>query len=125
MAVKSGIIVGIVIGAIFVISGLMFFASSEAARIDSTSRFIVIGCMIFGAYLVLNNIIDIVQKNPAVMKNSEQQAPAQEQVSTAKPASKAKSEKSSSEQESNRVRCRFCGKKYSTDYNGCPYCKKK
>ena len=125
MAVKSGIIVGIVIGAIFVISGLMFFASSEAARIDSTSRFIVIGCMIFGAYLVLNNIIDIVQKNPAVMKNSEQQAPTQEQVSTAKPASKAKSEKSSSEQESNRVRCRFCGKKYSTDYNGCPYCKKK
>jgi len=125
MAVKAGIIVGIVIGAIFVISGLMFFANPESASVDSTGRFIMIGCIIFGAYLALNNIIDIVQKNPAVMKNSEQQAPTQEQVSTAKPASKAKSEKSSSEQESNRVRCRFCGKKYSTDYNGCPYCKKK
>jgi len=25
----------------------------------------------------------------------------------------------------NKIRCRFCKKLYSADYNGCPYCKKK
>jgi len=39
-------------------------------------------------------------------------------VTTVKPASKAK-------QEENKIRCRFCKRLYSADYNGCPYCKKK
>lgn len=39
-------------------------------------------------------------------------------VSTPKVASKEKSE-------DNKIRCRFCGKKYSSEYNGCPFCKKK
>lgn len=25
----------------------------------------------------------------------------------------------------NKIRCRFCGKLYSSEYNGCPHCKKK
>ncbi len=47
---------------------------------------------------------------------------------SAKIDSKEKTEEvedSEEEEESTKIKCRFCGKKYDSEYNGCPHCKKK
>lgn len=37
----------------------------------------------------------------------------------------AKAKKAETENNEDKIRCRFCKKLYSAEYNGCPYCKKK
>ena len=52
---------------------------------------------------------------------------------TKTPSSKSYNQKLEDEEESDedsdeevkKIRCRFCGKRYSSEYNGCPHCKKK
>jgi len=38
---------------------------------------------------------------------------------------KQKAEEAEEETKEKKIRCRFCKKLYSAEYNGCPYCKKK
>lgn len=47
------------------------------------------------------------------------------QAVAAKPLPKEKVQTPSQPETENKVRCRFCKKLYSSEYNGCPYCKKK
>lgn len=47
-------------------------------------------------------------------------------VSTQKVSSKEKPEETEEEPVfEKKIKCRFCKKLYSSEYNGCPYCKKK
>ena len=50
-------------------------------------------------------------------------------ISTQKISSKEKLEKEEEAEEEpvfeKKIKCRFCKKSYSSEYNGCPYCKKK
>ena len=74
------------------------------------------------SYLIISGIWFKSEKNKAVAI-----------VTPNKIASKEKSEKEEEVEEEveeepvfeKKIKCRFCGKKYSLDYNGCPYCKKK
>ena len=44
-------------------------------------------------------------------------------VTTVAPVKAASKEKAETEEK--KIKCRFCKKSYSSEYNGCPYCKKK
>ena len=113
---KVGPTIGLIIGAIIFVLGMMAITSPEAASADSANRSIVIVGCIIGFSMVVLNIMNLVEKKPA------QAASVQAKTSISKISSKNSSE---SEETGTRIRCRFCGKKYSTEYNGCPYCKKK
>jgi hypothetical protein len=70
-------------------------------------------------YLIISAIWFKSEKNKAVAT-----------VTTNKIASKEKSEKEEEADEEEpvfetKIKCRFCKKLYSSEYNGCPYCKKK
>lgn len=41
------------------------------------------------------------------------------------PAPAATANQKAEKQEEKKVKCRFCKRSYSAEYNGCPYCKKK
>lgn len=69
-------------------------------------------------YLIISGIWFKSEKNKAVAI-----------VTTNKIASKEKSEKEEEAEEEpvfeTKIKCRFCKKSYSSEYNGCPHCKKK
>ena len=48
------------------------------------------------------------------------------QVATSVPAQKVSSKETSEEADDDKpIKCRFCKKFYGSEYNGCPYCKRK
>ena len=69
-------------------------------------------------YLIISAIWFKPEKNKAVAT-----------AATNKIASKEKSEKGEEAEEEpvfeTKIKCRFCKKLYNSEYNGCPYCKKK
>jgi len=111
--VKPGTIIGLLIGICLVVFPIFGFINKEASLSDSTGQLIGIGFIIFGALMVIGNIITLIK------------GPAQE---TAAPATAPAPVKAASEEKAEtgkKIRCRFCKKLYSSEYNGCPYCKKK
>lgn len=103
--VKSGIIIGFIIGICFVFFPILGFINKEATLSDSTGQMIGIGFIIFGVFMIIGNVISMIKGEPAStfpIKSSE------ETIETEK-----------------QTRCRFCKKLYSSEYNGCPHCKKK
>ena len=58
-------------------------------------------------------------------KSDENKLAAQTVTTTTVIPAKIVSNEKSDEEISTKIKCRFCGKKYDSEYNGCPYCKKK
>jgi hypothetical protein len=86
---------------------------------DPKGKLIGIGFIIFGAFMVIVNMIALAKGTDNLLAD----APA---ASTASAPSRQKKEEDEEEPEfGKKIRCRFCGKKYSSEYNGCPFCKKK
>jgi uncharacterized membrane protein YeaQ/YmgE (transglycosylase-associated protein family) len=110
--VKTGNIIGIILGIGLVAGPLIGYLRQEASLSDPTTQGVLILFAVIGAFMIINNIFELL-KNDA--------APATT-VTTIQSSSTAKSEENKEEKQ---VRCRFCKKSYSSDYNGCPYCKKR
>ena len=88
----------------------------EASLSDPTTQGVLILFAVIGGFMIINNIFEL-------LKKEETAAPAAKVTTTQQP-SKAKTE-AEDKSNKNKVRCRFCKKLYSSEYNGCPYCKKK
>ena len=65
-----------------------------------------IGFIIFGVFMIIGNVISMIKGEPA----------------STPPIKSSSEEKTETEKQ---IRCRFCKKLYSSEYNGCPHCKKK
>ena len=107
----TGNIIGLILGIGFVAGPLIGYFGQEASFKDPTTQGILILFAVIGAGMIINNIFKLFEGGesvPIVAKSS------------SKPV---KSE--SAEDSTNKIRCRFCKKLYSSEYNGCPYCKKR
>jgi len=107
--IKIGNIIGLIIGIGFVAGPLIGYMNQEASLSDPTTQGILILFAVIGGFMIINNLFKLFEKEGSAA------APA---VTTVKSSPKAKAE-------TGKIRCRFCKKLYSSDYNGCPYCKKK
>src|SRR3989339_465207 len=65
-----------------------------------------LGFIIFGVFMIIGNVISMIKGEPA----------------STPPIKSSSEEKTETEKQ---IRCRFCKKLYSSEYNGCPHCKKK
>src|SRR3989339_207675 len=93
--------------ALFVLfSPILGFINKEATLSDSTGQMIGIGFIIFGVFMIIGNVISMIKGEPA--SNAPIKSSSEERLKTEK-----------------QIRCRFCKKLYSSEYNGCPHCKKK
>jgi len=108
-----GGILGIIIGGLFVLSPIMGYVRQEASFYDPTTRALSFGFAIFGIFMIIGAIIQLAKKPASAVAVTTTSAPIQ-----------AVSEEKA-ETEEKKIKCRFCKKSYSADYNGCPYCKKK
>ena len=104
--VKPGSIIGLIIGICFVFFPILGFINKEATLSDSTGQMIGIGFIIFGVFMIIGNVISMIKGEPA----------------STPPIKSSSEERLKTEKQ---IRCRFCKKLYSSEYNGCPHCKKK
>ena len=112
--VKPGPIIGLIIGILMAGFPIVGFMMGEGSLSDPQGKMIGFGFIIFGAFMVIVNILVLVTgKENLLASNSSPQ--------TATIHSKSSKEESTED----TIRCRFCGKRYSSEYNGCPHCKKK
>jgi len=105
--VKPGNIIGLLLGIGFVVAPIIAKIREEASANDPIIFFFAI----FGVFLIVSNIIALTKKAVPVVAATTTQLP---------PKSKTETEGNK-----DKIRCRFCGKLYSSEYNGCPHCKKK
>ena len=115
--VKPGQIIGLLIGAGLILFPIVGFVTNEASMLDSKGKMIGIGFIVFGAFMVLVNIIGMVKGTDDLLATNETvvASPVQSRASVEVPEVVV----------GNKVRCRFCKKLYSAEYNGCPHCKRK
>jgi len=111
---KFGNVIGLLLGIGFVAGPLIGYFRQEASLKDPTTQGILILFAVIGGFMIINNLFKLFEKEPS--------APAT--TATTAPAQPAKKEEEPKEEEK-KIRCRFCKKLYSAEYNGCPYCKKK
>jgi hypothetical protein len=104
----AGNIIGLILGIGFVTGPLIGYLRQEASLSDPTTQGVLILFAVIGCFMIINNLFKLFEGAPAA-------------TTTVTQSSKAKT----GAKESNKIRCRFCGKRYSAEYNGCPYCKKK
>ena len=112
---KPGPIIGLIIGILmagFPIVGMMI---GEASLSDPKGRMMGFGFIIFGAFMVIVNIIALVKGTDNLLADEP----------SAKTVSHSPIAKQETDAGTGEIRCRFCGKRYSADYNGCLHCKKK
>ena len=114
--VKAGNIIGLILGIGLVAGPLIGYLRQEASLSDPTTQGVLILFAVIGGFMIINNIFELLKKEETV-------APATT-VTTAQQPSKVKTETKGGDNKT-KVRCRFCKKLYSSEYNGCPYCKKK
>src|SRR3989338_3116133 len=114
--VKAGNIIGLILGIGLVAGPLIGYLRQEASLSDPTTQGVLILFAVIGGFMIINNIFELLKKDETI-------APAATVTTTQQP-SKAKT-KAEDKSNKNKVRCRFCKKLYSSEYNGCPYCKKK
>ena len=114
--VKAGNIIGLILGIGLVAGPLIGYLRQEASLSDPTTQGVLILFAVIGGFMIINNIFELLKKDETI-------APAATVTTTQQPPKeKTKAEDKSNK---NKVRCRFCKKLYSSEYNGCPYCKKK
>lgn len=115
---KAGNVIGLILGIGFVAGPLIGYFRQEASLSDPTTQGVLILFAVIGAFMIINNLFKLFEKGEEVSVTV-----------TTVPAStttvKQKAEKHEEEPEEKKIRCRFCKKLYSAEYNGCPYCKKK
>ena len=117
--VKPGPIIGLIIGIGLVVFPTMGFLMKEASLSDPKGQIMGIGFIVFGALMVVVNILALVKGTDNLLAESPHAAPP---ATVSQSHSKVKAEV---EDVKDKIRCRFCNKLYSSEYNGCPYCKKK
>ena len=115
--VKPGQIIGLIIGAGLILFPIIGFMIGEGSLSDPKGKMMGIGFIIFGAFMVIVNVIGLMMGTDNLLKGS-MRSNSQEKES-------AKVESAKEESSAGKIRCRFCGKLYSSEYNGCPHCKKK
>lgn len=120
--VKPGPIIGLLIGIGLVFFPMIGFFIGEASLSDSKGKMMGFGFIIFGAFMVVVNIIALAKGTDDVLSSFSDTTAASTQSNI---NSKIESEHAKKEPEEKMIRCRFCKKRYSVDYNGCPHCKKK
>lgn len=118
--VKPGPIIGLIIGILMAGFPIVGFMIGEASLSDPQGKMWGFGFIIFGALMVIINIIVLATGKENLLASSNDTTTVTVSQSQVK-SSRAKSEESSTD----KIRCRFCKKLYSTEYNGCPFCKKK
>lgn len=116
--IKPGTIIGLILGIGLVAGPLIGFFRQEASLKDPTTQGILILFAVIGGFMIIGNLFKLFEGGEAVY------SPAPAAVTAVQTSSKAKAEEPEEEPEE-KVRCRFCKKLYSAEYNGCPYCKKK
>lgn len=110
---KIGNVVGLIIGIGLLVGPLIGYMRQEASLSDPTTQGVLILFALIGAFMIMNNIFKLFEHGssaPAVIVQAK---------------TKAVKEKTEEESKGKMIRCRFCKKLYSAEYNGCPYCKKK
>ena len=125
--VKPGPIIGLIIGIGLTVFPMMGFLMGEASLSDPKGKMIGFGFMIFGAIMVIINIIVLATGKENLLSLSGDTTTTTTTIVSPAPV-KAKEEKvdeDDEEPEEKMIKCRYCKKKYSAEYNGCPYCKKK
>lgn len=122
--VKPGPIIGLILGIGFVVFPMIGFFIGESSLQDSQGKLIGFGFMIFGAIMVIINIIVLATGKENLLSLSNETSTAPVTAVTVKSSSR-KDESDEEEPAEKMIRCRFCKRKYYADYNGCPYCKKK
>lgn len=116
--VKAGNIIGIIIGIGFVAAPLIGYLRQEASLKDPTNQGLAILFAVIGFFMIINNLFKLFENGEAVSSPvASSQAP-EKPVAPSEPKTEAEDIKG-------KVRCRFCDKLYSAEYNGCPYCKRK
>ena len=115
--VKPGPIIGLIIGILMAGFPIVGFMTGEGSLGDPQGKMIGFGFIIFGAIMVIINIIVLVMGKENLLSSNET-TPAHSQT-------KERSEVEGENDSGDKIRCRFCKKLYSSEYNGCPHCKKK
>ena len=110
---KPGPIIGLIIGMLLILFPVVGMMTQESSLSDSKGKMIGFGLIILGAFMVIVNIIVLVTGKENILSSLSETPP------------REVSEKSSKPENSGKIRCRYCKKSYSSEYNGCPYCKKK
>ncbi len=120
--IKAGNIIGLIIGLGLVIGPLIGYLRQESSLSDPTTQGILILSAVIGAFMIINNLFKLFENEP--VSTTAPSTTVQKSIKSLKEtASESVDEE---EQETKRqVRCRFCKKLYSAEYNGCPHCKKK
>lgn len=125
--VKPGVIIGLIFGIMFMVFPIIGFVTHEAFLSDSQGQIIGIGFIIFGAIMFIVNVICLIKGTDNLFASStDSSSPAP--VTTQKVVSKERSDMEKDldkDSSAKKIRYRFCKKLYSSEYNGCPHCKKK
>lgn len=108
--IKAGNIIGIIIGIGLVAGPLTGYLNQEASLKDPTNQGLAILFAVIGILMIINNLFKLFETG---------------EVSYPAPVTAPPEPKTEAENINGKVRCRFCDKLYSAEYNGCPYCKKK
>ncbi len=117
--VKPGNIIGLLIGIGLVIAPVISYVNQEASLADPTNQLFMLGAVIFGILIIIGNIITLSKKETAL-------PPVHSTIATVPSVHKVETKSEARDEDSNgKIRCRFCKKLYSAEYNGCPHCKKK
>jgi len=119
---KIGNIIGLILGIGFVVGPLIGYFRQEASLSDPTTQGVLILFAVIGACMIMNNLFKLFEKGEEVSATVTTAPAATANIKQPAARQKARVEE---EPEEKKIRCRFCKKLYSAEYNGCPYCKKK
>ncbi|MFH1248924.1 MAG: hypothetical protein V1660_02125 [archaeon] len=123
--VKPGPIIGLIIGILMAGFPIVGFMMGEGSLSDPQGKMMGFGFIIFGAFMIIVNIIVLATGKENLLASDSPAITNSAAVTNSPAVIPAKASKESSSDDSGKVRCRFCNKQYSSEYNGCPYCKKK
>ena len=129
---KVGNIIGLILGIGLVAGPLIGYLRQEASLKDPTTQGILILFAVIGAFMIINNIFKLIEGGEPVQvqadskkKSKDDEEEDEEDEESDEDEENEEEEEENKEKKEKMIRCRFCKKKYSAEYNGCPYCKKK
>ena|SRR3989339_896167 len=123
--VKPGPIIGLIIGILMAGFPIVGFMIGEASLSDPQGKMWGFGFIIFGAFMVIVNVIALAKGTDNILNDSNNTTTTTTVTSSPSQVRSSRAKSQSEESSTNKIRCRFCKKLYSSEYNGCPFCKKK